>query len=38
MANRKVNLLIGADCCQFLPEKVDQNGNLQLLKNPFDTV
>ncbi|XP_062602451.1 uncharacterized protein LOC134264167 [Saccostrea cucullata] len=31
----KVDLLIGADCCILLPEKIDQIGNLQLMRNQF---
>ncbi|XP_062605795.1 uncharacterized protein LOC134267606 [Saccostrea cucullata] len=32
----KVDLLIGADCCILLPEKIDQIGNLQLMRNQFE--
>lgn len=31
----KVDLLIGADCCILLPGKIDQIGNLQLMRNQF---
>jgi hypothetical protein len=31
----KVDLLIGADCCILLPEKIDHIGNLQLMRNKF---
>ena len=31
----KVDVLIGTDCCTLLPDKVNQVGNLQLMKNQF---
>ena len=31
----KIELLIGADCCELLPNKVNQIGSLQLMKNQF---
>ena len=31
----RVDLLIGTDCCVLLPTKIDQVGNLQLMKNQF---
>ena len=31
----KVEILIGSDCCDILPNKVNQAGSLQLMKNQF---
>ena len=31
----KIELLIGTDCCEILPVKISQAGNLQLMKDQF---
>ena len=31
----EVEILVGTDCCTLLPNKVDQIGNLQLMRNQF---
>ena len=31
----KIELSIGADCCEILPNKIKQVGSLQLMKNQY---